>query len=85
MQETLEQALTRVAPGGLGPRAAATAAVQAAPARAQPEAAAGEPLAQQARAHYERALQAQREGDWALYGEEIRRLGEVLERMNRAR
>jgi hypothetical protein len=32
--------------------------------------------------HYERALQAQREGNWALYGDEIKRLGEVLGRMN---
>lgn len=34
-----------------------------------------------ARQHYERAIEAQRNGDWALYGEEIRRLGEVLDRM----
>ena len=84
MQETLEQALASVFPGDLAPRAAPTAAVPSAPARAQADAAAVDPLAQQARAHYERALQAQRQGDWALYGEEIRRLGEVLERMNRA-
>ena len=42
-------------------------------------------LAQQARDHYERALRAQREGNWALYGEEIRKLGEVLERMRSGR
>ena len=30
-------------------------------------------------------LQAQRDGDWAQYGEEIRRLGEVLERLNARR
>jgi uncharacterized membrane protein (UPF0182 family) len=40
-------------------------------------------LATEARAHYQRALQAQRDGDWALYGEEIRKLGDVLERMKR--
>ena len=28
-------------------------------------------------------LQAQREGNWALYGEEIRKLGEVLNQMNK--
>jgi uncharacterized protein len=33
-----------------------------------------------ARQHYDSALQAQREGDWARYGEEIRKLGAVLER-----
>jgi hypothetical protein len=26
-------------------------------------------------------MQAQREGNWARYGDEIRRLGQVLERM----
>jgi hypothetical protein len=26
-------------------------------------------------------MQAQRDGNWALYGEEVRRLGEVLEQM----
>ena len=34
---------------------------------------------------YEQALQAQRQGDWARYGEEIRRLGGVLEELNRNR
>jgi hypothetical protein len=28
-------------------------------------------------------MQAQREGNWAVYGEEIRRLGEVLTQMRR--
>jgi uncharacterized membrane protein (UPF0182 family) len=40
-------------------------------------------LVAEATAHYRRALQAQRDGDWALYGEEIKRLGEVLERLAR--
>ena len=38
-------------------------------------------LAEQAHDHYSQALQAQREGAWARYGEEIERLGEILERM----
>jgi uncharacterized protein len=38
-------------------------------------------LAAEARAAYERALAAQRAGDWAKYGEEIRRLGDILSRM----
>jgi uncharacterized membrane protein (UPF0182 family) len=38
----------------------------------------------EARTHYERALEAQRAGDWARYGEEIRRLGELLERARSA-
>jgi uncharacterized membrane protein (UPF0182 family) len=32
----------------------------------------------QARVHYDNAMKAQREGNWALYGEEIKRLGELL-------
>jgi uncharacterized protein len=40
-----------------------------------------ETLAGLAHEHYQRALQAQRDGNWALYGEEIKKLGEVLERM----
>jgi uncharacterized membrane protein (UPF0182 family) len=38
-------------------------------------------LAAQAQATYERALAAQKAGDWAKYGEEIRRLGELLAKM----
>ena len=33
------------------------------------------PQAAQARGHYDRAVEAQRSGDWAKYGEELRRLG----------
>jgi uncharacterized membrane protein (UPF0182 family) len=35
-----------------------------------------------ARAAYERAVRAQREGNWAQYGEEIERLGKILERLS---
>jgi uncharacterized protein len=42
-------------------------------------------LATQARDHYQRALDAQRQGNWALYGEEIKRLGDVLEKMEALR
>jgi len=40
-----------------------------------------DPLGLEARDHYDRAIKAQREGDWSLYGEEIRKLGEVLRKM----
>jgi len=42
-------------------------------------------LAAQARQHYDRALQAQREGDWTRYGEEIRRLGAAIEQISKRR
>jgi hypothetical protein len=41
-------------------------------------------LAGEARRRYDAALQAQRELDWARYGEEMRRLGELLERIRPA-
>jgi hypothetical protein len=50
---------------------------------AAPEASDAASLAASARDHYQRAIQAQRDGNWALYGEEIKKLGEVLERLAR--
>ena len=47
-------------------------------------AAGGDPrdaMAAEARGHYDRAIEAQRSGDWSNYGEELRQLGQVLERM----
>jgi uncharacterized membrane protein (UPF0182 family) len=42
-------------------------------------------LAEQAKQHYERAIQAQREGDWARYGEEVKKLGAVIDQMSKQR
>lgn len=42
-------------------------------------------LSAQARQHYDRAIQAQREGDWARYGEELKQLGVVLEQLARTK
>jgi hypothetical protein len=84
MEETLAASLARLFPGDGLPRAvtAPVAAGEAPPEKA-PETADVSGLAAQARTHYQRALQAQRDGNWALYGEEIKRLGEVLEKMAR--
>lgn len=38
-------------------------------------------LTNQAQTAYEAALKAQKEGNWATYGEEIKRLGEILNKM----
>jgi uncharacterized membrane protein (UPF0182 family) len=38
-------------------------------------------LATEAQTHYQRAIDAQRAGDWAKYGEEIKALGAALDRM----
>ena len=38
-------------------------------------------LARQAQEHYSRAIQAQRQGNWSIYGAEIEHLGDILERL----
>jgi uncharacterized membrane protein (UPF0182 family) len=40
-------------------------------------------LAAQAREHFDRIMKAQRDNDWALYGEEMKKLGEVIKKMNK--
>jgi uncharacterized membrane protein (UPF0182 family) len=86
MQETLEAGLAQL----FGARADAGAAPQpppagqAAPAPSSTSDGAAPDLsmlAAQAQAHYERAVAAQRAGDWAAYGNELRSLGQVLDRM----
>ena len=37
----------------------------------------------EARRHYQSALDAQRNGDWAKYGEEIKALGQILDRVSK--
>lgn len=71
MEETLDSALASVF-GGRVAQDKETASVVT----REPET--GRNVFPQARDHYNRALEAQRRGDWALYGEEIRKLGELL-------
>ena len=40
-----------------------------------------EGLLKQANESYETAIRAQREGDWGRYGEEIKKLGEILSKL----
>ena len=82
MAATLDEALIQVfSEGGAAPELP-TAGVEAAPAVSAPTAVGPTALlAGQARQHYERAIEAQRQGNWTLYGEEIRKLGEVLQQM----
>lgn len=85
MEETLELSLERVF-GGEPPKTKQSE---------QPETLAGSPppstppppnikaAASEAKQIYDRAVQAQRDGDWARYGEEIKRLGAALEQMSK--
>lgn len=68
-----------------GAAAVAPAARPAAPAPVGAADAATADLARRALDHYERARTAQRADDWSTYGEEMRRLGEVLRQIGTAR
>jgi hypothetical protein len=80
MQETLDGALAELF-GGSGPPPA-----QPGPGvtpGAEPADSGLQSLVAEARRRYEAAVEAQREIDWARYGEEFRRLGELLERLGK--
>ena len=85
MAETLDLALARIFPG-LGSSTslpAAEAAGQVKPLETLPgqiPSPTGESAAQAWR-HYQAALEAQRQGNWALYGEELKKLEEILRKM----
>jgi hypothetical protein len=95
MRETLEQALVDMFGGVPGAGGRPTTLVAGRPEGDGIRAAAGpgagaagdaafQALVTEARRHYQAALDAQRGGDWARYGEEIGRLGQVLERLEGA-
>ena len=87
MEPTLEASLARIF--GNAPSATTDLTQTPQPAARMGETPAAQPaadaqsLAAQAKQHYDRALQAQRDGDWARYGEETKRLGAVLEQMSK--
>jgi hypothetical protein len=89
MESTLDAALTKIfggtvtttprqiasVPGQLAPTAGAPAIK---PVEAEPDTQA---LIHEANQHYEKALQLERQGDWAGYGDEIKKLGVVLNKL----
>jgi hypothetical protein len=85
MAETLEQGLSALF-GGTAPARAPLAAADSGAAR-PPNAGANVPagLLQEAQQHYDRAMTAQRAGDWAAYGREIQELGKVLKQLGAGR
>lgn len=85
MRETLDAALSDMFGGAVG-RAATGTAVEtvAAPGGATPARgidAATRAAIVEAQRRYQAAMDAQRQGDWARYGEEIRQLGALLDRL----
>ncbi len=87
MEETLEEAIGRIFGGDI-PSAKAEGGGTAPKTQTVSEQLAasvgGPSLIQQAGESYERALQAQRQGDWAKYGEEVKKLGTILEELKRS-
>jgi uncharacterized membrane protein (UPF0182 family) len=84
MEETLDRALDRIfGDQSSAPEPPVTLVESESPNPATP--APVSPLAQQALDHYQRALQAQRNGNWSAYGEEIRRVGDLLQKMSKER
>jgi uncharacterized membrane protein (UPF0182 family) len=84
MEETLETSLARIfgnTPSTpMAQPTAGTPQTSALPTQPSPT---SDNLTTQAKQHYDRAIQAQRDGDWARYGEELKRLGAVLEQMQK--
>jgi uncharacterized membrane protein (UPF0182 family) len=83
MRETLDDALAEMFGGATGRRAPepAIAADTAGQTNAPAPSSQLPALLQQARRHYDAAIQAQRDLDWARYGEEMRALGQVLDQL----
>ncbi|HTP64811.1 MAG TPA: UPF0182 family protein [Geobacteraceae bacterium] len=76
MEENLELALKRLFGEKSAPAASAAATTPAAKGSLNE-------LAREALAIYERAVALQRQGDWSGYGDELRKLQQVLRQMNR--
>jgi uncharacterized membrane protein (UPF0182 family) len=83
MAETLELALDRIFGTGGAPSRAEEAAALVAPRPTEEAPGPATDLVATAKDHYDRAVQALRAGNWAEYGEQIRLLGEVLNRLSR--
>ena len=86
MAETLEAGLAALF-GAAAPAPATLAGTDSAATVRAPNAAVGIPagLLQEAQQHYDRAIAAQRAGDWAAYGREIEQLGRVLKQLRAGR
>jgi len=79
MEETLESGLSRIFGTGVSKTSPSIPPTQGMPAgKANIDG-----VINQANQVYEAALRAQREGDWAGYGEEIKRLGEILNKLRK--
>lgn len=78
MEETLDAALSRIfGDVRVSEEAVPSKSLRLSPVREE------KGLASSAGEHFDRAMKAQREGNWALYGEEIKKLGEIIRKMQK--
>jgi len=80
MEESLELALARIF-GDIGMPSPEKSSTSTTVPAEHPESS----FAAIAKEHFDRAMKAQREGDWARYGEEIRKLGDVIGKMQKGK
>jgi uncharacterized membrane protein (UPF0182 family) len=87
MESTLDAALSKIFGGTVTTTPAREGILPAQPVQAPAKAPTTPPdlqgLIREANQHFERAQQLLRQGDWAGYGEEMKKLGEVLKRLPR--
>ena len=83
MEETLDAGLAQLF-GGAGAATREPAAVSETPGAASTLSARAADLARRANESFRRAMEAQRAGDWARYGEELRRLEDLLRQLQAA-
>ena len=81
MEETLEQGLARLFGGAAAVAPAATVTEETTVTPPDAAVVSVADLVRQASDHYDRAMAAQRAGDWATYGEEMRLVGELLRQL----
>jgi len=83
MESTLDGALATLFGSATGARAAPSVVAAGDSSTGVPVVvdASLQPLIDEARRHYQSAIEAQREGDWGKYGTEIKTLGQLLERL----
>ena len=78
MEETLEASIARIFRGGIAAPVPSTPVTAASPPTAVPG------LIEQLRQAYEQAIEAQRQGDWAKYGDELKKLGGIIEDLRKS-
>jgi uncharacterized membrane protein (UPF0182 family) len=87
MRETLEAGLATLFGGEVPVQSDSVSVAGSDPSRvavpAAPAAPSNASLISEAQQHYDRAISAQRSGDWATYGREIEALGQVLRRIKK--